>query len=231
MGAFELCLFQTLWVALRKYKSLRRSIVQLNVVFSSSNTPLQNIYWWENKEDSDKESMLIWCEIFINKFNQKTYIPLWAELTFAYLGAGCVVGVPELSLFFFPVFWPCCMACRILVSQSGIKPVLPAVETWCLNHWTAREGPKVVVTIAICFLGLFLYYIIFISFNIYFFIIYYIFINFNFLLWNNIYRWVSSRKQNNMKVFGISFTQIYQLLTFCKHFITSSLSVSLLLSL
>ena len=104
MGAFELCLFQTLWVALRKYKSLRRSIVQLNVVFSSSNTPLQNIYWWENKEDSDKESMLIWCEIFINKFNQKTYIPLWAELTFAYLGAGCVVGVPELSLFFFSCF-------------------------------------------------------------------------------------------------------------------------------
>ena len=60
----------------------------------------KNIYWWENKEDSDKESMLIWCEIFINKFNQKTYIPVWAELPFAYLGAGCVVGIPELSFFF-----------------------------------------------------------------------------------------------------------------------------------
>ena len=31
------------------------------------------------------------------------------------------------------------MACRILVSQPGIEPVLPIVEAQSLNHWTARE--------------------------------------------------------------------------------------------
>ena len=25
--------------------------------------------------------------------------------------------------------------------RPGIKPVPPAVEAWCLNHWTAREIP------------------------------------------------------------------------------------------
>ena len=33
------------------------------------------------------------------------------------------------------------MACGLLVPQTGIKPVPPAVEVWSLNHWTAREVP------------------------------------------------------------------------------------------
>ena len=32
-----------------------------------------------------------------------------------------------------------CEACRISVSQPGIKPVLPAVEAQDLNHWITRE--------------------------------------------------------------------------------------------
>ena len=36
-------------------------------------------------------------------------------------------------------FWPCHMACGILVPQSGIEPMPPAVEVWSPNHWTARE--------------------------------------------------------------------------------------------
>ena len=32
------------------------------------------------------------------------------------------------------------MACRILVPQPGIEPMLLAVEAQSLNHWTAREG-------------------------------------------------------------------------------------------
>ena len=32
-------------------------------------------------------------------------------------------------------------ACRILVSQPGIKPGPPAVEAWSPNHWTTREFP------------------------------------------------------------------------------------------
>ena len=39
------------------------------------------------------------------------------------------------------LFWPHCAACRILVPQLGIEPMLPAVEVWSLNHWTAREVP------------------------------------------------------------------------------------------
>ena len=45
------------------------------------------------------------------------------------------------STLIFISFWPCLWACGILVSQSGITPVLPAVESWSLHHWTSREVP------------------------------------------------------------------------------------------
>ena len=32
-----------------------------------------------------------------------------------------------------------CVACGILVSQPGIKPMLPALEVWSPNHLTTRE--------------------------------------------------------------------------------------------
>ena len=35
-------------------------------------------------------------------------------------------------------FWPCRVACGILVPRQGIKPMPPALEAWGLNHWTAR---------------------------------------------------------------------------------------------
>ena len=44
--------------------------------------------------------------------------------------------------FFFLTFRPCCMAYGILVSWPGIKPLPPAVEARNLNHWTAREFPR-----------------------------------------------------------------------------------------
>ena len=31
------------------------------------------------------------------------------------------------------------MACGILVTQPGGKPVRPAVDAWSLNHYMARE--------------------------------------------------------------------------------------------
>ena len=40
-------------------------------------------------------------------------------------------------------------ACRILVPQSGIEPVPPAIEAQVLNHWTAREVP-----VMLCLFGL-----------------------------------------------------------------------------
>ena len=42
-------------------------------------------------------------------------------------------------------FLPCCTACRILVLWSGIEPVPSAVEVRSLNHWTAREVPRIVL--------------------------------------------------------------------------------------
>ena len=51
-------------------------------------------------------------------------------------------------LFFLVLFFVCfvfifggCTACRILISQSGIKLVLPVVEVWYFNRWTTREVP------------------------------------------------------------------------------------------
>ena len=38
-------------------------------------------------------------------------------------------------LFFFFFFFPCCVVCRILFPQPGIKPVSPALGAWGLNHW------------------------------------------------------------------------------------------------
>ena len=43
--------------------------------------------------------------------------------------------------FLFIYFWLRGAACRILVPQSGIEPMPPAVETRSLNHWTTREIP------------------------------------------------------------------------------------------
>ena len=36
-------------------------------------------------------------------------------------------------------FWPFCMSCGILVSQSGIELVHPALGQWSLNHQMASE--------------------------------------------------------------------------------------------
>ena len=49
----------------------------------------------------------------------------------------------SLSFYFylFIYFWPCRMACVILVPQTGSKAGPPLWEVWRLNHWTAREAP------------------------------------------------------------------------------------------
>ena len=44
-------------------------------------------------------------------------------------------------LFYFFIFWPCHVACGILVPPPGIEPKSPALGALCLNHWTAREFP------------------------------------------------------------------------------------------
>ena len=44
------------------------------------------------------------------------------------------------NVYFF-IFWPCCVACGIIVPRPEIKPHAPAVEVWSLNHWTTRRSP------------------------------------------------------------------------------------------
>ena len=39
-------------------------------------------------------------------------------------------------------FWPSHGACRISVSQAGIKPTSPAVEAQNLKYWTTQEAPS-----------------------------------------------------------------------------------------
>ena len=51
-----------------------------------------------------------------------------------------ITQMKELSTFcFFFFFWPCCMACGILVPWPRIEPEPPAVEVQSPNHWTTRE--------------------------------------------------------------------------------------------
>ena len=56
---------------------------------------------------------------------------------------GCQTGKP-IVIYLFNFFSFCLLpaAWRILVIQPGIEPVPPAVEVWCLNHWTAKEVPN-----------------------------------------------------------------------------------------
>ena len=49
---------------------------------------------------------------------------------------------------FILIFWLSHMACGILVSQPGVERELPALEAWSLNHWNAREVPRLLFKIS-----------------------------------------------------------------------------------
>ena len=44
----------------------------------------------------------------------------------------------NLNHYYYFTFWPCCMACGILVPRPGTKPTLPEVKAQSHNPWTAR---------------------------------------------------------------------------------------------
>ena len=48
-------------------------------------------------------------------------------------------SLPLQSLFLFLFFFTSLLAGSILILGPGIKPVSPATEVRCLNHWTTRE--------------------------------------------------------------------------------------------
>ena len=39
----------------------------------------------------------------------------------------------------FLIFWPCHMACGILLPRPGMEPIPPAVAAWSLNRQTTKE--------------------------------------------------------------------------------------------
>lgn len=43
------------------------------------------------------------------------------------------------------IYWPCDVACGVLVPQPGVEPAPPAVEVQSLNHWTTKEVPDFTV--------------------------------------------------------------------------------------
>ena len=47
----------------------------------------------------------------------------------------------QLGSGFCGVFLLHCAVCGLLVPRPGIKPMPPAVEAQCPNHWTAEECP------------------------------------------------------------------------------------------
>ena len=61
-------------------------------------------------------------------------------------------STPALLFFFFWLLW---LACRILVSPSGVEPMLPAVKMRSPNHWTTREFPSIIFILKISFICLF----------------------------------------------------------------------------
>ena len=48
------------------------------------------------------------------------------------------LGDKNLFVFLLLVFWPCSVACKILVLQPGMELAPPAVDTQSPNHWTTR---------------------------------------------------------------------------------------------
>ena len=50
----------------------------------------------------------------------------------------------EMQLFhYLTLFFGHTVAFRILVSQPGLKPMVPALGVWGLNQWTTRAVPEV----------------------------------------------------------------------------------------
>ena len=71
-----------------------------------------------------------------------TYITNEGTSVVDYWMMNCTWIILPLQIFLFDFsknFWPCHMACKILVSWPRIKPLQQKLS---LNHWTAREGPR-----------------------------------------------------------------------------------------
>ena len=83
-------------------------------------SPGLSVYLWPHSNVSNQQVILDTHNVFLSSG--------WAKPSY--------FGV------LFICFRPHCTACKILVSQPGIKPAPLAVEAQSFNHWTAGGVPK-----------------------------------------------------------------------------------------
>ena len=50
-------------------------------------------------------------------------------------------SIPKVSCYV--LFWPCRLACGVLIPQPGFDPLIPAVAVWSLNRDCQGSPPKV----------------------------------------------------------------------------------------
>lgn len=68
----------------------------------------------------------------------------WTGIQIQLMPSWCVfIGTETEFVFLKLFFWPYSVTFKILVPQSGFKPVPLAVKAWSLNNWTSREVPRV----------------------------------------------------------------------------------------
>ena len=83
------------------------------------------------------------------------YITLFFFLIFLrYSCFAILCNTPHLKkTFFFLIFRPCCLTCRILVPQPRMEFTPPALARQNLNHWTARKVSYTTLYVPILLLG------------------------------------------------------------------------------
>ena len=93
----------------------------------------------ETERDFDSMVFLVFAFSFFNLFTLSlgfhprdeswSWQPIW--------------GTTTRCFFFFLIFQPCYVAYRILIPPPGTESAPPAMEAQSLNHWMARDVPKI----------------------------------------------------------------------------------------
>ena len=98
-------------------------------------TSKSTLFQWSLKSSVDGSRELLWLPDFLIVLIYPTYCPC---VTDADTEGHISIKWPKRFISFVCVT----RACGILVPRPGIEAEHPAVETWSLNHWIAREVPR-----------------------------------------------------------------------------------------
>ena len=121
--------------AVKRKRKIPNKVSCVSTHVFGENIPMHNVkkLSWPDDIPSPGLSMYLWPHS--NVSNQQMIL----DTHNVFLSSGRVK--PSYFGVLFICFWPHCTACKILVSQPGIKPVPLAVEQ-SFNHRTAGEDPK-----------------------------------------------------------------------------------------